>query len=121
MVCVIAWSSSSTLCGEFTRCIHSTRIFSLLPHLIPGQLNLSSQPYSAKQRFIDSASTESLRPCPVYPFLRKCYCLKGGLCSSKARLPLVPYFFSWATGKSFHRFRALGSLQFFQEYSLLAV
>ena len=59
--------------------------------------------------------------CPVYPSLRKYYCLKGGLCSSKAQLPLVPYVCSWATGKSFHRFRALGSLQFFQEYSLLAV
>ena len=59
--------------------------------------------------------------CPVYPSLRKYYCLKGGLCFSKAQLPLVPYFCSWATGKSFHRFRALGSLQFFQEYSLVAV
>ena len=38
MVCVIAWSSSSTLCGEFTRCIHSTRIFSLLPHLTAAWL-----------------------------------------------------------------------------------
>ena len=78
-------------------------------------------PYSAKQRLMDSASTEALLPCPVYPSLRKYYCLKGGLCSSKDQLPLVPYFCSWATGKSFHRFRALGSQQFFQEYSLLAV
>ena len=46
-------------------------------------------PYSAKQRFMDSASTEALRPCPVYPSLRKYYCLKGGLCSSKGQLPLV--------------------------------
>ena len=35
-------------------------------------------PYSAKQRFMDSASTEALLPCPVYPSLRKYYCLKGG-------------------------------------------
>ena len=58
-------------------------------------------PYSAKQRFMDSASTEALRPCPVYPSLRKYYCLRGGLCSSKGQLPLVPYICSWATGNHF--------------------
>ena len=56
---------------------------------------------------------------------------KSGLCSSRAWWPLAPNFCPWATRKSyffqnksyavhpgFHKFRALGSLQFFLEHSL---
>ena len=67
MVCVIAWSSSSTLCGEFTGCIHSTRKFSLLPHLTAAWLACSWM--CARGSWIQPPLKHW--PCPVYPSVRK--------------------------------------------------
>ena len=94
MVCVIAWSSSSTLCGEFTGCIHSTRIFSLLPHLTAAWSALRSQPYSAKQRFTDSASAEALA-LSCLSLLKKIIVWREGCALAK---PGCPWCLTFALG-----------------------